>query len=61
MPAGMDATADDSQFDLIDLNTISLADLRALDGSAFGQSLRRILDDIDRPQDAVAGWNAAIG
>jgi FXSXX-COOH protein len=61
MPAGMDATADDSQFDLIDLNAISLADLRGLDGSAFGQSLRRILDDIDRPQDAVAGWNAAIG
>jgi FXSXX-COOH protein len=57
----MDANADETQFDLVDLNGLSLADLRGLDGSALAHSLHRILDDIDRPQDAVAGWNSAIG
>ncbi|MEV6690316.1 FxSxx-COOH cyclophane-containing RiPP peptide [Micromonospora sp. NPDC051196] len=56
----MDTTEDGSPGVLLDLSDVSLADLPELDGSAFAFSLRRILEEIDRPQDAVAGWNSAM-
>ncbi|GIJ06802.1 MULTISPECIES: FxSxx-COOH cyclophane-containing RiPP peptide [Micromonospora] len=56
----MDTTEDGSLGVLVDLSDVSLADLPELDGSPFACSLRRILDEIDRPQDAVAGWNSAM-
>jgi len=56
----MDATADGQDFDLVNLTGSCLADLRKLDRSVFAESLRRILDEIDRPQDAVAGWQSRI-
>ncbi|WP_407676748.1 FxSxx-COOH cyclophane-containing RiPP peptide [Phytohabitans aurantiacus] len=56
----MDATVDDNQPELVDLSGLSLSDLSRLGGSVVAHSLRRILEDIDRPQDAVAGWNSAM-
>ncbi|PZF93414.1 FxSxx-COOH cyclophane-containing RiPP peptide [Micromonospora endophytica] len=56
----MDTTEDGPVGVLADLSDVSLADLPELDKSAFGHSLRRILEEIDRPQDAVAGWNSAM-
>ncbi|MEV0157520.1 FxSxx-COOH cyclophane-containing RiPP peptide [Micromonospora sp. NPDC050686] len=44
----------------MDLSDVSLADLPELDQSAFAYSLRRILEEVDRPRDAVAGWNSAM-
>lgn len=58
--SALDATVDDNQPELVDLSGLSLSDLSRLGGSAVAHSLRRILEDIDRPQDAVAGWNSAM-
>jgi FXSXX-COOH protein len=52
--------APEGEFDLVDISGVTVADLEALDPSAFHHSLRRILEEIDRPQDAVAGWNSAV-
>jgi FXSXX-COOH protein len=46
--------------DILDLHGLTLADLRALDDGAAASGLRRILRDIDRPTDAVAGFQSAI-
>ncbi|MBQ0976659.1 FxSxx-COOH cyclophane-containing RiPP peptide [Micromonospora zamorensis] len=56
----MDTTDGAPQGTLVDLSDVSLADLQELDQSVFAHSLRRILDEIDRPQEAVAGWNSAM-
>lgn len=56
----MDTTDGTPQGTLVDLSEVSLADLQELDQSVFAHSLRRILDEIDRPQEAVAGWNSAM-
>lgn len=57
----IDAAVDgDGQFDLVDLSDVPLAELSNLDQSVFAHSLRRILEEADRPQDAVAGWNSAM-
>lgn len=57
-----DATpaADDDGFDLIDVTGLSFADVLNLDSSVLGASLRRILEEIDSPRDAVAGWQSAL-
>ncbi len=46
--------------DLVDVTHIRLADLRALENPALARAIQRILDDIDRSQGAVAGWQSAI-
>ncbi|MFI7080441.1 FxSxx-COOH cyclophane-containing RiPP peptide [Micromonospora sp. NPDC049903] len=46
--------------DLVDINGLSLADLRDLPDTAINRSLRRVLHEIDRPQDAVAGFQSAV-
>jgi FXSXX-COOH protein len=56
----MDTTDGAPQGTLVDLSEVSLADLQELDQSVFAHSLRRILDEVDRPQEAVAGWNSAM-
>lgn len=56
----MDTTDGAPQGTLVDLSEVSLADLQELDQSVLAHSLRRILDEIDRPQEAVAGWNSAM-
>lgn len=56
----MEKTDEGYEFDLVDLTGVTLAELPQLDDSALAHSLRRILDEIDRPQDAVAGWNSVM-
>ena len=46
--------------DLIDLSGLSLADLRTLDDDDVADSVRRILREVDRLTDAVAGFQSAI-
>jgi FXSXX-COOH protein len=56
----MDTAADSDGFDLVDLDGVSLADLADLEPRVFAHSLHRVLEEIDRPQDAVAGWQSAV-
>jgi FXSXX-COOH protein len=46
--------------DLIDLAGLTLANVLSLDDSVVANSLRRILREIDQPQDAVAGFQSAM-
>lgn len=55
-----DTAAEGEGLDLVDLDGISLADLATLEPNVFAHSLHRILEEIDRPQDAVAGWQSAL-
>jgi FXSXX-COOH protein len=45
---------------LVDVSDVSLTELRGLEDSALARALRRIFDEIDRSQGAVAGWQSAI-
>lgn len=56
----MSATPAELPTDLPDLTGLALTDLDALDDTALGQALRRILADVTRPDDAVAGFQSAI-
>jgi FXSXX-COOH protein len=62
MGSGDAAAGTGSQSNLADLTSVDLGSLAGLDSdeSAFGHSIRRILDDAGRPQDVVAGWNSAL-
>jgi FXSXX-COOH protein len=51
---------DDEGFDLIDLNGVSIADVMQLEPTVLAHSLHRILEEVDHPQDAVAGWQSAL-
>jgi FXSXX-COOH protein len=46
--------------DLVDLNVISLADLVTIENPVLQNSLRRVLDEADRDDDIVAGFQSAI-
>jgi FXSXX-COOH protein len=52
--------SDDLSSTLVDLTDVRLADLRAIDGTALGSALRRILEEADRPQEVVAGFQSAL-
>jgi len=56
----MDRSHEDHRSDLVDVSSISLSDLRGLEDSALARALRRVLDEVDRTQGAVAGWQSAI-
>lgn len=45
---------------LPDLSDVTLLDLRHLDSPSLVDSLRRVLDSADDPQEIVAGFNSAI-
>jgi hypothetical protein len=53
----MDRAADEG-FDLIDLNGLSVEDVLQLEPVELARSLHRILEEMDNPQDAVAGWQS---
>lgn len=57
---GMEPTVNDDRFDLVNLSDVTLDNLAELNENVFAGSVRRILEEIDRPQDAVAGWNSAM-
>lgn len=48
------------EYGLIDLGGLSIGDVMQLDPSVLVQSLRRIQDEIDHPQEPVAGWQSAL-
>jgi FXSXX-COOH protein len=50
----------DASSDLIDISGLRLADLRGLADSVVTRSLRRILKEMEGPQDAVAGFQSSI-
>jgi FXSXX-COOH protein len=45
---------------LADVTDVPLADLLASDNPVLRDCLRRIVEDADRPQDVVAGFQSAI-
>lgn len=55
-----DTASEDHLSDLVDLSQLRLGDVLALDDSAIAHALRRLADEIDQPQGAVAGWQSAI-
>lgn len=55
-----DTACGDQQSSLLDVSRLSLADVRTLDDTAIAHSLRRLLEEVDEPRDAVAGWQSAI-
>ena len=50
----------DPAADLIDVSDLSLADLEGLADTVVARSLRRILEEMEHPQDAVAGFQSSI-
>ncbi|MBQ1010158.1 FXSXX-COOH protein [Micromonospora sp. M51] len=56
----MEPTVDDYLSHQLDVSKISLAELREARQGAFVHCLERILDELDRPQDPVAGFTSAI-
>jgi FXSXX-COOH protein len=45
---------------LIDLQHVSLAELRVVGDSVFAHALRRLIDDVNNPEDIVAGFQSAL-
>lgn len=45
---------------LIDLTRVSLDQLQALDNPVLNASIRRILAEIDRPSEVIAGFQSSI-
>lgn len=56
----MDRQADNEGFDLVDVSGLSLADLMEVEPVVLARSLHRILEEIDRPGEAVAGWQSVV-
>jgi FXSXX-COOH protein len=56
----MDSAVEGDGFDLVNLDGISLADLAELEPTVFAHSLHRVMEEIDHPQDAIAGWQSAL-
>ena len=46
--------------DLIDVTGLSLKDLQGLSETAVKRSLRRICEEMESPQDAVAGFQSSL-
>jgi FXSXX-COOH protein len=59
---GTPVTGETPEYDteFVDVTGIPLERLLALGDSALGQSLGRLAQEIDNPQDAVAGYSSAI-
>jgi hypothetical protein len=56
----MESTSAEIPSELVDLTKIRLADLQDHGDSAPVRSMRRVLEDIVRQQDIVAGFSSAI-
>ncbi len=46
--------------DIVDLSSLTLADLPAGDQTALATALRRIMYDLETAQDPVAGFNSSV-
>lgn len=56
----MDDVPDDVVSDLIDLTELDLGDLDALDNPVLAGALRKIHDEIEHPEEAVAGFQSSL-
>lgn len=56
----MTETTTDVATDLVDITDLSLTDLLSIDSPALADCLRRVVEDTDRPEGIVAGFNSAI-
>lgn len=45
---------------LVDLSSVSLAELRCLDGSPLAKSISRLIEEAIDPSEATAGFNSAV-
>jgi FXSXX-COOH protein len=45
---------------LVDLTEVDLTDLAALDNSVLASALRHLRDEIEHPEEAVAGFNSSL-
>jgi FXSXX-COOH protein len=54
------ATVADHTTGLVDLSDVPLAELLASDNPVLLDTLARVLEDADRPQEIVAGFQSAI-
>lgn len=46
--------------DLVDLSSVSLAELRLLEGSPIARSISRLIEEAIDPSEATAGFNSAV-
>jgi FXSXX-COOH protein len=58
-PVGVDGG--EAEPALVDLTGLPLPELFASDDSVLANSLRRLLADLDRPQDVVAAFGNSVG
>jgi FXSXX-COOH protein len=58
-PVGVDGG--EAEPALVDLTGLPLPELFASDDSVLANSLRRLLADLDRPQDIIAGFGNSVG
>jgi FXSXX-COOH protein len=56
----MQNPAPDLESTLADVTAVSLAQLKSLDDSVLGRSLRRLLEEADHPAEAVAGFQSSV-
>jgi len=56
----MDEHAEDIRSTLADLSHRTVAELRALEDPVLATCMRRVLEDVDRSTDAVAGFQSSI-
>jgi FXSXX-COOH protein len=56
----MESTSEGRPSELIDLTNVRLADLRDLDATALARSIVLVVRELERPQEALAGFGSAI-
>lgn len=57
----MDDVPGDIVSDLVDLSEVDLADLGDLDNPVLAATLQRLRDEVDRPDEVVAGFQSFVG
>jgi hypothetical protein len=50
----------ESESDIVDTSKLSLLELIESDDHVIGDSLRRILAELDRPRDTIASWGNVV-
>lgn len=56
----MDDRPDEIVSELIDLTGVDLDELRTVDKAVLAASLERIIDEVEHPEGAVAGFQSSL-
>jgi FXSXX-COOH protein len=56
----MAGSDDEIESELVDLNDVTLEQVRSLDESALGSALHRVLLESENPEETYAGFNNRI-